>query len=394
MPHRHLFSRSLGAAPERIHLAAHSHHLWPDAAFDGHTEAALDAATLADHKWDKVFGEVIPDVQKRVARVLSLPDPSTLAFGPNTHDFLVRISTALQPAARPLRVTTTDGEFHSFARQATRFEEDGSWVVTRVPTEPFATFTERFVETLRSSDPDLVYVSQCFFDSGFVVDDVSLFAIARSLPREDACLVIDGYHAFGAVPTSLARIADRAFYLAGGYKYAMSGEGVCFVHAPPGILPRPRVTGWYAGFGTLEGGRDARVGFANDGSRMYGSTFDPSGLYRMRAVLAMLEREGLDTSAQLSYARNMEAAFFDALGPDADALVAPLVVSRGDARGRFVTFRTERAAALREALQKRHVVCDARRDRLRFGFAVYQDSATCAAGGAALRDVAAEVTRR
>ena len=46
-------------------------------------------------------------------------------------------------------------------------------------------------------------------------------------------VAIDGYHGFMAVPTDLSRIAGRAFYLAGGYKYAMAGEGVCFLHCPP-----------------------------------------------------------------------------------------------------------------------------------------------------------------
>ena len=34
-----LFTRALAAAPGRLHFAAHSHHLWPDASFDGQVEA-------------------------------------------------------------------------------------------------------------------------------------------------------------------------------------------------------------------------------------------------------------------------------------------------------------------------------------------------------------------
>ena len=57
---KRLFSRSLGADPDRLHFAAHSHHLWPDASFDGQIEAWNDAARLADRKWDKVMDEVWP----------------------------------------------------------------------------------------------------------------------------------------------------------------------------------------------------------------------------------------------------------------------------------------------------------------------------------------------
>ena len=34
--YKHLFSRALAASPGRVHFAAHSHHLWPDASYEGH----------------------------------------------------------------------------------------------------------------------------------------------------------------------------------------------------------------------------------------------------------------------------------------------------------------------------------------------------------------------
>jgi peptide/nickel transport system ATP-binding protein len=39
-------------------MAAHSHHLWPDASFEGQVECWNDAARLADSIWGKVMGEV------------------------------------------------------------------------------------------------------------------------------------------------------------------------------------------------------------------------------------------------------------------------------------------------------------------------------------------------
>ena len=71
---KHLFSRALDAAPERLHVAAHSHHLWPDASFAGQVEAWDDAARLADHKWDRVMGEVWPEAQAHVAGELGTGD--------------------------------------------------------------------------------------------------------------------------------------------------------------------------------------------------------------------------------------------------------------------------------------------------------------------------------
>ena len=63
-----LFSRALGV-PGRLHMAAHSHHLWPDVTLDAQVDAWRDAAVLADHKWDKVFGEVYLAAQGLVALV-------------------------------------------------------------------------------------------------------------------------------------------------------------------------------------------------------------------------------------------------------------------------------------------------------------------------------------
>ena len=54
------FNEFRGADPARIHLAAHSHHFWPDAACRGHRRALADAARLADRKWEAVFGALLP----------------------------------------------------------------------------------------------------------------------------------------------------------------------------------------------------------------------------------------------------------------------------------------------------------------------------------------------
>jgi len=146
---RRHFTEFRAAQPRRIHLAAHSHHFWPDAACAAHRRALADAARLADNKWETIFGELIPRVQRGIAAMLELPDPATIAFAPNTHDFLRRLLSALPPGKRA-RILTSDSEFHSFARQIARLEEDALVVVERVPAEPFDSFGERFASAARS----------------------------------------------------------------------------------------------------------------------------------------------------------------------------------------------------------------------------------------------------
>ncbi len=247
------FSRFLQANPERLHFAAHSHHLWPDVTFEAQQRCWQDAARLADRKWETIFGEIYPAAQAHIARVLGLGQPATIAFGPNTHGFVLRLLSHF-PAGKPLAVLTTDSEFHSFARQLRRLEEDGLAAVMRVSSEPFADFPERFAETARHGAFDLIYFSQVFYDSGYALPDLAglVEVVARDGARDGALVVVDGYHGYMALPTDLSAIEGRTFYTSGGYKYAMAGEGVAFLHAPPGLVPRPRDTGWYAAFEALE----------------------------------------------------------------------------------------------------------------------------------------------
>src|SRR5262249_40453713 len=133
---------------------------------------------LTDRKWHKVFGEVLSEAQRHVAHHLRLPRAEQVAFAPNTHEFVVRLYSCLD-WRRAQRALTTAHEFHSFERQTRRLEETGRLSVTRVAAEPYETFVDRFCAQL-SNQPDLVWLSQVFFDSGFLVTDLQ--RIARACP--------------------------------------------------------------------------------------------------------------------------------------------------------------------------------------------------------------------
>jgi selenocysteine lyase/cysteine desulfurase len=367
------FSKFFAADPGRLHLAAHSHHAWPDVTEAAQMQAWTDAVTLADRKWEKVFGEVVPAFQGHVARRLSLSDPATIAIAPNTYDLVRRLISCL-PDDRLPRILTSDAEFHTFTRLTARLEEDGVIEVTRVPAEPFETFEARFRQAASVGGFDLVFVSQVFFDSGFVLEDLA--GLVAAVPEAETLIVIDGYHGFMAKPTDLSTIEDRAFYMAGGYKYAMAGEGACFMHCPPGIAPRPRDTGWYAAFGAIAGAAD-KVGYAADGGRFLGATFDPSGLYRFNAVMDWLDGLGLSVGEIDAHVTGVMTAFLEALvARPVDGLDSALLlrVPGRDTTGHFLTFRTPDAGPIHDRLMAANVVVDYRRDRLRFGFGLYHDA--------------------
>ena len=372
MNHKAHFQRFFAAAPGRLHFAAHSHHLWPDVTFEAQQRCWEDAALLADRKWEKIFSEVLPAAQAHIARLLRLSDGRSIAFGPNTHGFLLRL-LSLFPADRRLRILTTDSEFHSFTRQIARLEEDGLAQVTRIAGEPFADFPLRFATEAARGGHDLIYFSQVFYNSGFAIRDLP--ALVAAVPSDQTIVTIDGYHGFCALPTDLAVVEQRAFYIAGGYKYAMAGEGACFMHVPPGYGPRPRDTGWFAGFGALESSANA-VGYGADGSRFLGATFDPIGLYRLNAVMDLLARLRLDIAEIHRHSHRLQAMFARELVATSSAELHPeqLVVPIGNRdRGNFLTFRAGSAGDLHRRLLAAGIVTDYRGDRLRFGFGIYHD---------------------
>jgi selenocysteine lyase/cysteine desulfurase len=367
-----LFTRSLSADPERLHFAAHSHHLWPDASFEGQVEAWNDAAGLADRKWDKVMDEVWPEAQGHVARELGSGDPSAIVFSSNTHDFLIRLVTAApRRAPGPLKVLTTDGEFHSARRQFARWAEEGWVEPERVTAEPFDSLPERFLARARSGEHDFILVSQVLFGSGRVFGPVDELA-ALAAP-EGPWVVLDGYHAFMAIDGPFGEgAAASAFYVGGGYKYAMAGEGCAFMHAPVAFGPRPAVTGWYAEFEDLSL-PPGSVGYAKDATRFLGATFDPSGLYRFNAVQRMLVENGLTTHRISGHCAELQRQLLGSIASTPVSEAELLNPFNGGPHARFLALRSPHAQRWYAELKSRNCITDVRGDVLRIGFGIYQD---------------------
>jgi selenocysteine lyase/cysteine desulfurase len=383
--YKRLFSRALAAAPGRLHVAAHSHHLWPDVSREAQIAAWEDAARLADRKWDKIFGEVWPEAQKNVARELDLASHDTVVFAANTHDLLVRVVSAIE--RRPVRILSTDGEFHSFRRQSARWSESSDVSLELVPTEPFDDFPDRFAERAREGRYDLIFVSHVFFQTGRVYDRVA--ELAELSKPEGPWLVLDGYHAFMAVAGGIGPIADRTFYMGGGYKYAMAGEGAGFLHAPHGFGARPAVTGWFAEFGTMTA-HPSGVGYGQDAGRFLGGTFDAGGLYRLNAACRMLDDEGLTTADVSAWVHPLLDDLLDRVGDgQAGRLRSARVLNPPEEgpRARYIAFRHPQAALWHRLLLDADVITDVRGHVLRVGLGLYHDREDVERFCAVCRDV-------
>jgi selenocysteine lyase/cysteine desulfurase len=367
-----LFAKSLGAAPGRLHFAAHSHHLWPDASFEGQLQCWEDAASYADHKWKKVMDDVWPEAQGHVAAELGSADPSAIVFASNTHDFLIRLTAACPRQSGPLRVLISDGEFHSARRQMARWAEGGEIELTKIAAEPFDDFSDRFLAAAETGDHDLILVSQVLFNSGRLFDRVA--ELARLARLQGPWVVIDSYHAFMAIDRPISpEVAGSAFVLGGGYKYAMTGEGMGFMHCPPGYGPRPPITGWFAEFGELTAPPGSSVGYTSDAMRFMGATFDPSALYRFNAVRRMLDENGIATERVAARTANLQAQLVEGLAGSAVGRAELLNPLDGGPHARFLAYRDQAAQRWCAELDAQGIVTDVRGDVLRIGFGLYHD---------------------
>ena len=377
MAYQHFYTGFLNANKGKQHYACHSHYFWPDCTRDAMLNYWNDSAKYVDEKWGYFFQTLVPELQQRISNILNTGAPQQIVFAPNTHELLYRVMSCIDSAA-PYKVVSTDSEFHSFQRQASRMQEQGAIELITVPTKPYDTFASRFKAAIAEHDPELVFFSQVFFNSGYVVNDVT--DIVNSVTNDNTLIVVDGYHGFMAKPTDIANIAHRAFYLAGSYKYAQAGEGACFAHVPVGCELRPAYTGWFAEFGELDkprkvGGKDS-VQYSLDGMRFAGATMDFTALYRLRAVLRMFDDNGIDVATVNEYIMGMQSTFLEKLATCNHPLLNEkhLAVSDEANRGHFLTFELDSAdetKALASALKEHHILTDFRGNRLRFGFGLY-----------------------
>lgn len=376
--HKKFYSRFLKGHEGKLHFSAHSHHFWPDVTRVAHLQYWDDCAAASDEKWNKIFGEVIPKAQNHIAKILGLSEPKQVAFAPNTHELMTRI-LSLFLGSSELTILTTSSEFHSLRRQLQRISEIPSVKVETVSTETLLQNRKIFFDELKTKlkhKPRLFIISQVFFDSGLALTDDELLDLHSSCDPE-TIMVVDGYHAFGALPVNLSRLEGKIFYLAGGYKYAQAGEGAAFVIVPKGDW-RPAYTGWFAEYGDLTKPAGANVGYTRDGLAFMGATQDPSGLYRFNAVWDLFQTEGLDVEAIHRYIKGLETLFLGHLSPIIlkSHKLTPLIPENLNWHGHFLTYEGETetsAAEFQDSLKTHGILIDRRGKRLRFGFGLYHN---------------------
>ena len=357
---------------ERLLLTGHSHQAWPDIGFEAQQRAWLDAAERVDDKWERAAA-IADEVRAGFRRLLNDRD-GDIALGQNTHELIVRLLSALiafpMPHARPIRLVTTDGEFHTIRRQLDRLAEAGIEVV-KVAARPVTTLAER---TAAAVDDRVacVLMSSVLFETAEIVPH--LRHVAATCERLGTTLLIDAYHHLNVVPFDIEAMGlARAFVVGGGYKYCQLGEGNCFLRVPAGCELRPIITGWFSEFAHLDAATHAReVPYGAGAARFAGATYDPTAHYRAAAVFRFHQQVEM-TPPGLREMSQRQTRMIDRSirALDLNPRLADVVDVPAESRAGFVAVRTPYAAMLVPRLRHRQMYVDSRGDLLRLGPAPY-----------------------
>lgn len=175
------------------------------------------------------------------------------------------------------------------------------------------------------------------------------------------------------------RFLFRAVVLSGRRLPVCSArEGVCFLHVPPSCRLRPGDTGWFAELAQVSRQAPDGVDYPNDGQRFAGSTLDPSGICRLRAVLRPFQPSRLELQTIHDHVKRLQQHFIDRLRRlDRPLLNAEkLLYQAGAVHGHFLTFQlsfAEAASGIASRSKEQSVYVDHRGSRLCFGFGLYHD---------------------
>jgi kynureninase len=343
---------------ERLLLTGHSHQAWPDVGREGVVEAWDDAALLTDEKWERAFEKA--ELVRNGFRSLFGEPGAEIALDQNTFGLILRFLSALDFRRRP-RLVTTDGEFHTLRRLMTRLAEEDLLDVVLEPARPAETLAERLAaEADRTTGA--VLVSAVLFEDSRIVPNLD--ELARACGESGVELLVDVYHALGALPFRLAdQGLESAWVVGGGYKYLQLGEGNCFLRLPPHADElRPVFTGWYAEFAELAAAHEpGAVEYPLGGMRFAGATYDPTSHYRAARVYEFFQEQGLTPEALRESYLRQTTLLAELLGEDEPR----------EQFGGFIALETPDAEAVSQQLAEEGVMTDARGRYLRLGPAPY-----------------------
>ena len=203
------------------------------------------------------------------------------------------------------------------------------------------------------SKTNLVVVSQVLFATGELLPDLD--TLAAHCHQHGARLLVDAYHAVGALPVDVTAMGAD-FMIGGSYKYLRGGPGASFLYLSPDSLDsglRPLDIGWFAKDQPFLFERPDPPRFASGGDAFLESTPAVLSWYQARAGQQFTLGLGVQRLRDYSLDRLRRLKRY---------LAAHGVAAQGadDAHGAFLTVEHPSAPALSDALRAHGILTDAR----------------------------------
>jgi kynureninase len=299
--------------------------------------------------WDGWMDEHLAH-RSRLAQLIGAPRPDCIIPKTSAGQGLRTVLNALPGTPH---VLSTDCEFDSVDIILKQYAAVGRIQLELVPihTDGHIDLTKLFDSI--NKGVDLVVVSQVLFATGELLPNLN--TLAARCHQHGARLLVDAYHAVGALPVDVTAMGAD-FMIGGSYKYLRGGPGACFLYLSADALEsglRPLDIGWFAKDQPFLFERPNPPRFAAGGDAFLESTPPVLTWYQARAGqqftlglgVQRLRDYSLDRLRRLK--RYLAAHGIEAQGAD-------------DAHGAFLTVEHPSAPALADALLAHSIVTDAR----------------------------------
>jgi kynureninase len=349
-----LFSRVLGEAEGRIYLANHSLGRPLDRMAADVAEALSAWYGRLDEAWDVWLAE-IARFRARIAALVNAAGPQCIVPKASAGQGLRAVLNCFDT---PLKVVSTRSEFASVAVILGAYAARGrvlmEWVA---PARGRFYRIDDFARALEAR-PDLLVLSLIYYDTGQLMTEIeAVTALARAA---GALVLVDLYHAVGAVPVDLSALCVD-FAIGGGYKYLRGGPGAGWLYVHPQHLERGLRSldiGWFATADRFAFVRTDPPHFAPGADGWLESTPAVLPFYQARAGLEFTLAIGVERLH--AYSSIQQARLVDGLAARGIGVLAAK-----SPHGAFIVIETPQAEAAAARLHRRGLVVDTRGGLLR-----------------------------